>query len=139
MVQHSMSGETNDDPRKLSAMIARIADLSVAHSVTSVVVGLVAEEGDLIFSDYVCFLQGSLRVEDGIFRMTRERVVLHLADVDRDRAVEVLERLMADFCDEFPSQERPAFQMRMYEVQPGRAELRVKDVLTEIFSPRVLH
>ncbi len=139
MVQNLMAGDTNDDPRKLSAMIARIADLSEVHSVTSVVVGLVAGAGDHSFSDYICFLQSALRVEDGIFRMTRERVVLHLADVDSDRAADVLERLMADFCDEFPNQERPAFKMRIYEVPPGRATLRVKDVLTEVFAPRVLH
>ncbi len=134
-----MSGQSNDDPRKLSAMITRVSDLALAHSVASVVVGMVAEEGDLVFPEYVSFLQSALRVEDGIFRMTRERAVLHLADVDARRAAEVIERLTADFCDEFPASRRPTFESRMYEVKPGDSRLRVKDVLTEIFSARILH
>jgi len=134
-----MSGQSNDDPRKLSAMITRVSDLALAHSVASVVVGLVAEEGDLVFPEFVNFLQSALRVEDGIFRMTRERAVLHLADVDVARAGDVIERLTSDFCDEFPSSARPTFTLRMLEVKPGSSRLRVKDVLTDIFSSRVLH
>ena len=134
-----MAGESNDDPRKLSAMITRVSDLAVAHSVASVVVGLAADEGDLVFPEYVDFLQSALRVEDGIFRMTRERVVLHLADVDAARAGEVLERLTRDFCEEFPAQSRPNLDLRMFEVKPGAGRLRVRAVLTEIFAPRVLH
>jgi GGDEF domain-containing protein len=134
-----MAGQSNDDPRKLSALITRVSDLALAHSVSSVVVGLVAEEGDLVFPEYVNFLQSSLRVEDGIFRMTRERAVLHLVDIDASRATEVLGRLTGDFCDEFPALRSPDYQLRMLEVKPGAEKLRVKDVLTEIFSPRVLH
>ncbi len=134
-----MAGQDNDDPRKLSAMITRVSDLAVAHSVASVVVGLAAEEGDLVFPEYVGFLQSALRVEDGIFRMTRERAVLHLADVDAARATDVLERLTSEFCEEFPAQQRPSFQLRMFEVKPAAGRLRVRDVLTEIFPPRVLH
>jgi hypothetical protein len=134
-----MAGQTNDDPRKLSAMITRVSDLALAHEVSSVVVGLVAGEGDRVFPDYVTFLQSALRVEDGIFRMTRERAVLHLVDVDAARATEVIDRLTVDFCDEFPAMHRPDYQLRMLEVKPGVERLSVKDVLTEIFSPRVLH
>jgi hypothetical protein len=139
MVASIVSGRSNDDPRKLSAMISRVSSLASEHAVASVVVGLAAEEGDLVFPEYVNFLASALRVEDGIFRMTRERAVLHLVDVDATRADDVLERLTMDFCDEFPVQSRPEFQMRMLEVKPGSAGLRVKDVLTQIFAERVLH
>ena len=139
MVEHIVAGQTNDDPRKLSALITRVSDLAVAHSIRSVVVGMTAEEGDRAFPEYVGFLQSALRVEDGIFRMTRERAVLHLADVNADRAEEVLERLTGDFCEEFPSMCRPAYQMNIFEVTPECGRLRVKDVLTRIFPPRMLH
>jgi hypothetical protein len=139
MVAKNMAGSITDDPRKLSAMITRVSDLAVEHSVPSVVVGMTAAEGDRIFPDYVHYLQSALRVEDGIFHMTRERVVVHIADSDTNVAKEILERLMAAFCDEFPSMDRPNIKQRMFEVTPGAGEIRVKDVLTQIFSPRVLH
>lgn len=139
MVEHLMSGRSNDDPRKLSAMISRVCNLAGEYAVTSVVVGLASEEGNLVFPEYVDFLASALRVEDGIFRMTRERAVLHLADVDAARASEILERLTVDFCEEFPALSRPAFELRMFEVKPGSGRLRVKDVLTQIFAERVLH
>ena len=139
MFEQAVSGQTNDDPRKLSAMIARVSDLAAEHGITSVVAGLTAEEGDLAFPEYIHFLQSALRVEDGIFRMTRERAVVHLADVDPQRAEEVLERLAGDFCEEFPALRRPTFQLRMVEVKPDAGEVRVKDVLTRIFAPRTIH
>jgi hypothetical protein len=139
MFEKVMSDGINDDPRKLSSLVERVCDLALAHSVPSVLAGLAASDGDLVFPEYVNFLQAALRVEDGIFRMTRERAVIHLADVDAARATAVLERLMSDFCDEFPSMDRPAFELRLYEVKPDAGRLRVKDVLTEIFAPRVLH
>jgi hypothetical protein len=134
-----MSGSINDDPRKLSALIERVCDLAEAHSVPSVVAGLAAAEGDLVFPEYVNFLQAALRVEDGIFRMTRERAVIHLADLDAAQASSVLERLAGDFCDEFPSMSSPKFELRLFEVKPNAARVRVKDILTDIFAPRLLH
>jgi hypothetical protein len=139
MVVQPMTTDSNDDPRKLSALIERVSDLAVAHSVSSVVVGMTADEGDLAFPEYVHFLESALRVEDGIFRMTRERAVLHLADVDPIRAEDVLERLTGDFCAEFPALRRPRFRLKFFEVKPGADRLRVKDVLTRIFPPRMLH
>jgi hypothetical protein len=139
MVEQTMTTHSNDDPRKLSALIERVSDLAVAHSVSSVLVGMTADEGDLTFPEYVRFLQSALRVEDGIFRMTRERAVLHLADVDSSRAEDVLERLTGDFCAEFPALNRPRFQLKIFEVKSGAGGLRVKDVLTRIFPPRMLH
>ena len=134
-----MAGHVNDDPRKLRSLMTRVSDLARVHSVPSVMIGLAAVEGDLIFPEFVDFLQSALRVEDGVFRMTRERAVVHLADLDRGRAQDVLDRLIADFCEEFPATECPAFEARFFEVKPGSSRLRVRDVLTEIFSARTLH
>lgn len=137
MVEAQMTRELNDDPRKLSTMIARVSDLAEAHSVASVMVGISAPEGDLLFRDYVAYLESALRVEDQIFRMTRERIVLYLADLDATGAAEVLVRLFGEFCDEFPSAEAPEYEQRMLEVCPGTGELTVKNVLTAIFGARL--
>jgi hypothetical protein len=134
MVEAQMTRNQNDDPRKLSAMIARVADLAETHAVSSVVVGVAAEEGDLLFPDYLAYLESTLRVEDQIFRMTRERAVLYLADVDAAGAAEILVRIFAEFCEEFPTAEAPEFEQRMLEIQPGLGELSVKDVLTSVFG-----
>ncbi len=134
-----MAENMNDDPRRLRIFLARAFDLARGHSLPSVMIGLAAVEGDLIFPEFVDFLQSALRVEDGIFRMTRERVVVYVADIDRTRAQDVLDRLIADFCEEYPAMECPGFETRFFEVKPGSSPLRVKDVLTEIFSSRTLH
>lgn len=134
-----MAGQLNDDPRKLTAMIARAGDLAESHEVTSVMIGLAAEPGDSRFPEYVEFLKGSLRVEDAIFRMTRERVVVHLADCSTEQANKILARLESQFTSEFPSLSKLDFTMHGFEVKPGTDRPRVKDVLTQIFRPRVLH
>ena len=131
-----MVDTTNDDPRKLRVLIDRVAELAQSRFVPSVVAGLAAREGDLDFPEFVSYLQSALRVEDGIFRMTRERAVLHLADVDTQRAGEVLDRLLAGFRDEFPSSSEPDFEVRLLEVESGPQELSVKAVLTHLFAPR---
>lgn len=136
MVQAHMTRELNDDPRKLSQMIERISDLATSHAVCSVVVGVAANEGDLLFPDYVAYLESALRVEDQIFRMTRERAVLYLSDVDATRAAEVLVRIFGQFCDEFPTAEPPEFEQRMLEVSPGVGSLTVKEVLTSVFGSK---
>jgi hypothetical protein len=139
MVENPMPGNTNDDPRKLSALITRVGDLAESHEVTSLVVGLAAEPGDSRFPDYIDFLQGALRVEDAIFRMTRERAVVHLADCSLAQGEKVLERLANQFLNEFPSMSKLEFVRHGFEVKPGTERPRVKDVLTQIFQPRVLH
>ena len=136
MVEAQMTRERHDDPRKLSAMIARVSDLAANHAVCSVVVGVAAEEGDLFFPDYIDYLISALRVEDQIFRMTRERVLLYLSDVDATCAAEVLVRLYSEFCEEFPAAQHPEFEQRMLEVRPGVGPLSVKDVLTSGFGSR---
>lgn len=138
MVDTQMTRDTNDDPRKLSQMIARVSDLAETHAVCSVVVGVAAKEGDLLFPDYLAYLESALRVEDQIFRMTRERAVLYLSDVDATCAAEVLVRIFGEFCDEFPTTDAPEFEQRMLEVRPGVGPLSVKDVLKSVFGTREL-
>ena len=140
MVQAQMTRGMNDDPRKLSQMIARVSDLAENHRVASVVVGVAAEEGDLLFPDYLAYLESALRVEDQIFRMTRERAVLYLSDVDATCAAEVLVRIFGEFCEEFPTADAPEYEQRMLEVTPGLGPISVKDVLTSVFgSKEALH
>lgn len=134
-----MTGQTNDDPRRLRELLDRALDLAREHAVPSVVVGLAGVEGDLAFPDFVAYLQSALRVEDAIFRLTRERAVVYLADLDPTRAQEVLARLATDFASEFPATAESTFEIHLFEVKPGSANLRVKDVLTQIFSARTLH
>ncbi|MBW1886644.1 MAG: hypothetical protein JRJ58_24195 [Deltaproteobacteria bacterium] len=129
-----MTGEKNDDPRKLTAMISRVSDLAEAHAVSSVMVGIAAPEGDLLFPDYLAYLESTLRVEDQIYRMTRERAVLYLADSDATCAAEILVRIFSEFCAEFPAADMPEYKQRMLEVRPGLGPLSVKDVLTSVFS-----
>ena len=51
-----------DDPRKLTALLSRIADLAKSHSVGSVVIGLAAPQGDRMFPELMDFLQSQRRV-----------------------------------------------------------------------------
>ena len=139
MFETPMANELTDDPRKLSALVARASNLASEYSVPSVLVGLVAQEGDTTFPEYIHYLQSALRVEDGIFRMTRERAVIHLADVDRDQALSVLERLAEAFSDEFPALSRPNYRIQIFEAKSDTEELRVKDILTRIFVTSTLH
>jgi hypothetical protein len=139
MMEYSPTRSANDDPRKLNQLLSRATELAQVHSVNSVVVGLAAPEGDCLFPEFLDFLKSALRVEDGIFRMTRERAVLHLADVELACGQMVLDRLLENFTEEFPALEPPAFETRFYDVRPDSPPLKVKDVLVEIFARRVLH
>ena len=130
-----MTAQQYDDPRKLRSLVDRASELARAHAVRSVLVGLAAREGDLRFPEFIDFLRSALRVEDGVFRMTRERAVLHLADVDEKGAREVLDRLLQDFEQEYPSLERPCIDMQLLDVTPEAVDaVSVKSVLTTIFS-----
>jgi hypothetical protein len=124
----------NDDPRKLRSLIERASVLATRHDVPSVMVGLIAQPGDLRFPDFVDFLQGSLRVEDGVFRMTRERVVVHLADIEKTQAKNVLDRLLARFHEDFPQLSESSFTTYYVEIRPGEGEPTVKDVLPSLFG-----
>lgn len=134
-----MTDEIADDPRKLSALVSRASSLASEYAVPSVLVGLVAEQGDSSFPEYIHYLRSALRVEDGIFRMTRERAVIHLADVDYAQALAILERLQAAFSDEFPTLSRPNIRVQVYEAKADTEELRVKDILTRLFVAVTFH
>ena len=92
-----MGWSKNDDPRKLRELLGKAALLASDHSLSSVVVGIAAAEGELVFPDVVDFVESALRVDDAIFRMTRDRAVLFLADVSRSNAEAIVDRLLADF------------------------------------------
>ena len=139
MVAETMARETNDDPRKLRGLLDRACDLARAHAVPSVMLGIAGSEGDLRFPEFFAYLQSELRVEDAIFRMTRERAVVYLADLDCARGQEVLDRLSAGFSEEYPATSPLDFEVRYFEVKPGASELRLKDMLTQIFPPPALN
>ncbi len=133
------SPNVNDDPRKLRTLLERASTLACDHDVPSVMVGLIGKPSDLRFPDFVDYLQSALRVEDGVFRMTRDRVVLHLADVERAKAVEILERLLSRFHEEFPQLTEAQFQSHFVEIRPGEGEPTVKDVLPTLFGAEPAH
>jgi hypothetical protein len=124
-----------DDPLKLRDLLGRAASLARRHELTSVVVGLAAPEGDLVFPEMLDFIESALRVDDAVFRMTRERAVLLLADVDEARAREVVERLLSDFRARFAVAREPELRLGYFEVRPGSGDLTVKDVLPTLFCP----
>lgn len=125
---------SNDDPRKLRNLLTRVGDLAREHEVRSVVVGLCARTGDSQFPEFVNYLAASLRVEDAIFRMTRERVVLHLADVDIESAAAVLDRLRSEFAEQVPAITDSDFITRYMEVDAQTDDLSVKRVLMSLFT-----
>lgn len=124
----------SDDPRRLREILGRAAVLSARHAVASVVVGFTAREGDRMFPDFVAFVESELRVEDSVFRMTRERAVLFLSDVGRDQAEAVVQRLLAGFQRDFPALDAPSLRVRYFEVPTGVEELTVKQVLPAVFA-----
>lgn len=128
------SRSTADDPRRLREILARARVLAAEHAVPSVVVGFAAQEGDRLFPDLVSFMESELRVEDAVFRLTRERALLFLADLGVEQARAVIERLMATFQREFPALHDRALQVRYLEVGPGVDDLSVKRVLPAVFA-----
>jgi hypothetical protein len=125
---------STDDPRRLRDVLARTRALASEHAVSSVVVGFAAEEGSLLFPDFLVFLESELRVEDQIFRLTRERALAVLRDVGIDAARSVVERLCESFEREFPTSDRLPVTIRYLEVPPGTSELSVKQVLPAVFA-----
>ena len=78
-------------------------------------------------------MESELRVEDSIFRMTRERAMLLLADVDKPQAKSIVDRLVMGFRERFPTASGPGLSLAYYEVLPGCGELLAKDVLPSVF------
>jgi hypothetical protein len=125
---------SSDDPLRLREMLGRAASLASAHRLPSVVVGVAGREGDLLFPEVVDFLASALRVDDTILRLTRERVVLMLTDVDRAAAEHIVRRLLAEFRERFATREDPRIALGYFEVAPGTAPLTVKQVLPTVFG-----
>lgn len=125
----------NDDPRKLREMIQKAASLAANYELTSVMVGASGVEGDRLFSEMVDYIGSALRVDDVICRLTRERAVFLLADADRERAVEIIERLMNGFRSHFTPARDPHVDLAFFEVTPARSDITVRDVLPSLFDP----
>ena len=123
----------SDDPLRLREMLGRATSLATGHRVGSVVVGMAGREGDLLFPEVVDYLASALRMDDGVLRLTRERVVLMLTDVDRDAAEAIVRRMLAEFRERFPTIDDPKVAFGYFEVPPGTSHLTVKQVLPAVF------
>ena len=88
MIGQSMqtSEAAKRDPRRLRSLMDRAFLLMREHQVGSVFIGIAGPEGDLLVPEFIAFLESALRVEDGVFVLTRERAVLLLTDVDLEQA-----------------------------------------------------
>jgi hypothetical protein len=121
------------DPRRLRELMDRVATLAEAHEVGSVVVGVAGRDGDPQISDFMDFVESALRMEDAIFRMTRERSVLFLSDVERTRAEDVVDRLLQSFAEQTASPKPPAVTLGYAVVRPGGDVPLLRDVLLDAF------
>ncbi len=128
-----LSSLAKDDPRQLRVLFERATFFSRVHKVPCVFIGVAGEEGDLLARDFLDFVESELRVEDGIFRMLRERAVLLMADLEPPSAERVMERLRAEFAARFAPRIELPFQFGYFPVLPGKTPT-VKDVLPALFS-----
>ena len=123
-----------DDPRRLREMLTRAAGLAQEHSLVSVLVGVTGFEGDLLFPEVLNFIESSMRMDDLVFRMTRELAVLLLTDVDERQARAVMKRLLEDFAEHFPTADDPAIALAYFEVSDPTPPPTAKDVLPRLFE-----
>lgn len=128
-------GSHYDDPLRLRDLLGRAWSLAREHELTSVVVGAAGIEGDLLFPEVIDFFESALRVDDAIFRMTRERAILFLADVDRARAQEIVERMVGEFRERFGAAQGPSIEFGYFDVTPDTVDVSVKHVLPAVFDP----
>jgi GGDEF domain-containing protein len=112
----------------------KVVNLADDHSLTSVVVGMSGPDGDLIFPEVVDFVGSELRIDDAIFRMTRSRAVLFLADADRERAEDIMVRVIAAFAEQFAIAESPSVGISYFEVAPGNQSVTLKTILPRLFA-----
>lgn len=124
------------DPRRLRELMDRVTGLAEAHRVSSVVVGVAGRDGDPQISDFMDFVESALRMEDAVFRMTRERSVLFLTDVDRAQAEDVVERLVLSFAEQTASPQPPSLALGYADVAAGPEAPLLRDVLLEAFPAR---
>jgi hypothetical protein len=139
MGQMAIDGSRSDDPRQLRDLLGKAASLASSYSLHSVVVGIAGREGDLLLPEVIDFFESMLRVDDSIFRMTRERAVLLLADVDRARAEEIVERLLNGFRERFSTAVDPEIDFGFFEVTPDEKGVTVKHVLLALFAAPNTH
>ncbi len=122
------------DPRYLRALFDRATELAQRHGVSSVFVGIAGDESDLLAPEFIDYVESSLRVEDSVFRLLRGRAVLLLTDLDRERAVEVLERVREEFVGQFAPRDGFEVELGYFQVDPGRGVAVAKDILPAIFE-----
>jgi len=124
------------DPRRLRELMDRMVGLAESHDVGSVVVGVAGRDGDLRIPEFMDYVESALRMEDAIFRMTRERSVLFLADADTDRARDIVERLLDSFSEQTASPKPPDVILGFSAVAPGASAPQLRDVLLDVFPAR---
>lgn len=139
MGEMAIDGSRSDDPRKLHDLLGKAASLAGDYSLHSVAVGIAGREGDLLLPEVIDFFESMLRVDDSIFRMTRERAVLLLADVDRARAEEIVERVMGGFRERFSTAVDPEVNFGFLEVTPDERDVTVKHLLLALFTDQNTH
>jgi GGDEF domain-containing protein len=135
MVAMPLSQAQYDDPRKLRDLLDKMVNLAGEHRLKSVAVGLSGLDNDLMFPELVNYVGSSLRVDDSIFRMTRNRAVLFLADADLDRAREIMERVLSDFAEQFAVSDHSTVRFTYFEVAPGTPPATLKEILPVLFAP----
>jgi hypothetical protein len=133
------SEAAKSDPRRLRALMDRAFGLMREHQIGSVFIGIAGPEGDLLIPEFVAFLESQLRVEDGIFVLTRERAVLLLTDVDLERAKQVVARISDDFRSRFPTAGELPVSIRFYAVRVGGKQPTAKVILPKLFSGSLAH
>jgi hypothetical protein len=131
----TVSRSMGDDLQKLRGILGRASSLAREHALTSVMVGLAGPSGDPDFPEVVDFVESELRMEDAIFRLTRERVVLFVSDVSRADAEEIMERILLGYSERSSRAADPQVSLRYFEVPVGTDQLTVKEVLPALFAP----
>ncbi len=134
MVAFPLGSSGYDDPRQLRALLGKARSLAVEHALHSVVVGLAGFEGDDLFPEMIDFVESALRVDDAVFRMTRERVVVLLADADESQAAGIITRILAGFRERFPTPTEPAISLGYFEVGPDVQDGSTRLALTSCTS-----
>lgn len=125
---------TSEDPRRLRELMARAEGLAREHGLHSVLVGLTGRDGDEEFPDIVNYVESALRMDDALFRMTRDRVVLLLTDVGLDAAHSIVSRLLHEYRERYPALSAPRVGVGHFEVGPGTGDASLKRVLPVLFS-----
>jgi hypothetical protein len=127
------------DPRRLRALMDRAFLLMREHKVGSVFIGIAGPEGDLLVPEFIAFLESALRVEDGIFVLTRERAVLLLTDVDLPQAKQIVARISEDFGNRFPTAGELPVSIRFHAVRSGGKQPTAKAILPKLFTGALRH